>query len=356
MRIAIFLAHPREDSFCRALADAYQDGAASAGAEVKLFWIDGFEFDPILHESSPRDQPLEPALREAQRLFSWADHLVFVFPTWWVTMPALLKGFFDRALVPGYAFYVDERSPSGYRPLLAQRSARLITTMDTPDWIYRWIYGRPGELAISRGILGFCGIKPVRTERVCRVKHLSGPQRHEVLRRLGQLGERDASKPKSKTLPWVRAMRLPFQGMTICSYGLGVAAAIQFSGASPAWPTLFAGFLALGFIAIASVFLNEVHDLTTDQRNLNAGPFTGGSRVLVNRELFPAQLQQAARRLLAAAPILLPAALHTVMLLGGLGHFAVTGGNCRRMDLLLFAALTHILWFTLGPLLLILNT
>ena len=132
MRIAIFLAHPREDSFCRALADAYQDGAASAGAEVKLFWIDGFEFTPILHESSPRDQPLEPALREAQRLFTWADHLVFVFPTWWATMPALLKGFFDRALVPGYAFYVDERSPSGSRPLLAQRSARLITTMPPP--------------------------------------------------------------------------------------------------------------------------------------------------------------------------------------------------------------------------------
>lgn len=76
-------------------------------------------------------------------------------------MPALLKGFLDRILLPGWAFREDGNAATGYRPLLEGRSAHLITTMDTPSWVYRLIYGRPGVRAMKVGTLRFCGIKPV---------------------------------------------------------------------------------------------------------------------------------------------------------------------------------------------------
>ena len=53
-------------------------------------------FDPLV-------QPVEKDLLQARRLISWADHIVFVYPTWWGTMPALLKGFLDRVLAPDFA-------------------------------------------------------------------------------------------------------------------------------------------------------------------------------------------------------------------------------------------------------------
>jgi len=61
-------------------------------------------FDPNVHADSPEHQPLEPDLVAAQRDIHWAEHVVFVYPTWWGTYPALLKGFLDRVLTPGFAF------------------------------------------------------------------------------------------------------------------------------------------------------------------------------------------------------------------------------------------------------------
>ena len=98
----------------------------------------------------PRVQPVEESIAQARALLAWADHIVFVYPTWWGTTPALLKGFLDRVLAPGFAFTENER---GYVPLLGGKSAELLTTMDTPCWVYRWIYGAPGHKAMARATL-----------------------------------------------------------------------------------------------------------------------------------------------------------------------------------------------------------
>jgi NAD(P)H-dependent FMN reductase len=96
-------------------------------------------FDVHVRTSSPRQQSFEDDMRRAQRLIQWADHLVFVYPTWWGTVPALLKGFLDRVLTAGFAFN-EIKGGTGYEPLLKGRSARLITTRVsrlTPDLLAR---------------------------------------------------------------------------------------------------------------------------------------------------------------------------------------------------------------------------
>src|SRR3569832_1194720 len=102
-RILIVLAHPRKDSLCAALAAAYKQGALQSGAEVHEMVLADEEFDLNVTHHSPRHQPMENSVQEAQSLITWAEHLVFVYPTWWGTMPALLKGWRGRGGGPGGA-------------------------------------------------------------------------------------------------------------------------------------------------------------------------------------------------------------------------------------------------------------
>lgn len=127
------------------------------------------QFDPVLWHGYSRIQELEPDLVQAQELIRWAEHLVFVYPVWWGVMPSLMKGFFDRALLPGFGFTFRENSPF-WDKLLGGRTAHLLVTMDTPSWYYRWVYRSPGHNAMTRTILGFCGIRTRKVSEFCPVK------------------------------------------------------------------------------------------------------------------------------------------------------------------------------------------
>lgn len=137
--ILILLGHPDRDSLCGALAQRYATAAGNAGHHVRMIALGDLQFDPVLRHGYRQIQPLEANLQDAADAIQACDHLVLVYPTWWGAMPALLKGFFDRVLLPGFAFRY-RRDSVWWDRLLAGRSARVITTLDTPPWYYRWIY------------------------------------------------------------------------------------------------------------------------------------------------------------------------------------------------------------------------
>lgn len=307
-RVAVFLGHPRRDAFCAALAEAFVAGVQRAGLDVRFLSLSELDYDPDVHTPSPTAQPLEPGLARAKQAIQWADHLVFIYPTWWSTMPALLKGFLDRILLPGFAFREDTATLSGYQPLLSGRTAHLITTMDSPAWVYRFIYGRPGDRAMKAGILGFCGIKPVEHTWIARVKELTPREREEYLLKVGRLGETvraryQRQKSRQHFLGWIRIMRLPFYAMTLLSYGLGALAAVKLGGMVFHPLIFFAGFLCLFLLEFASVLFNEIEDQETDRLNKNPGPFTGGSRVLIDGPLSELEVERKARWVLSIAVI-----------------------------------------------------
>lgn len=188
-RILILLGHPAADSLCAGLADAYADGARQAGHEVQLIKLAELRFDPVLHEGYKLIQPLEPDLLAAQQAILRAQHPVLVYPTWWGGMPALMKGFFDRTFLPGFAFKYRPGSP-WWDKLLAGRSAQVIATMDTPPWYYRLIYGSPGHRQTVRTILRFCGVSPVRVTSIGRVKDTPPAWKERWLARMRELGRR----------------------------------------------------------------------------------------------------------------------------------------------------------------------
>ncbi|WP_405120960.1 NAD(P)H-dependent oxidoreductase [Pseudomonas leptonychotis] len=188
-RILMILGTPKNNSFCHALGEAYAQGARSKGHVVRQLKLGEMTYDPVLRDGYEHSQQLEPDLLEAQRQIHWAEHLVFVYPVWWGGIPALLKGFFDRTFLPGFAFKYRNRSQL-WDKLLSGRTADLLVTMDTPPWYFRWIYGAPGHRQMTRTILGFSGIKTRRLAEFAPVRPSSEEQRQSWLRRAEALGVR----------------------------------------------------------------------------------------------------------------------------------------------------------------------
>ena len=102
-------------------------------------------------------------------------------------MPAVMKGFFDRVFLPGFAFKYRDNSPL-WDKLLKGRTAHLIVTMDTPIWYYRWIYHRPGHNQMKRTILGFCGVDVVKISEFAPVISSSQQQRENWIAKVKNLG------------------------------------------------------------------------------------------------------------------------------------------------------------------------
>jgi len=190
-RVLVILGHPLRDSLCGALALAYVDGAREAGAQVELLELGALHFDPLLRAGFAGDQPLEPDLAQAQCAIAAADELVFVHPTWWGGAPALLKGFVDRVFLPGFAFRYRADSPFPER-LLKGKRARLLVTMDSPPWWFRWVTGQPGHRMLKTAILEFCGVKPVTVHAFGPVRGSSPKRREAWLKQVRRLGEAGA--------------------------------------------------------------------------------------------------------------------------------------------------------------------
>ncbi|MGL6109664.1 MAG: NAD(P)H-dependent oxidoreductase [Rubrivivax sp.] len=295
MRCLLILAHPRRDSLCGALFEAYADGARQAGVECRELILGAMHFDPDVHAVSPEQQPLEPDLQRAQRDIQWAEHLVLVYPTWWGTFPARLKGFLDRVLTPGFAF--RHLTHDRWDKLLSGRTADLVTTMDTPPWVYRFIYRAPGQQALVRATLGYCGIRSAHIQTFGPVISAAAGQRQQWLDRARSIGSRlatgalsTAQRRTRRVAAWLAALRLQFYPMTWIAYTVGALVATV--GAPLAMTSYLLGYLALFLLEAATVLLNEWFDFDSDRLNRNGGPFTGGSRVLVDGRLDRAAMRK----------------------------------------------------------------
>lgn len=120
MKIFALDAHPGAEGFSKELLAAYLDGAE--GADIEVMSLRDMDFDPVLHEGYRRRQEWEPDIQRAMDALIACEHFVLAFPMWWGAQPALLKGFLDRAFLPGVAFKYHDNDPMWDR-LLAGRSS-----------------------------------------------------------------------------------------------------------------------------------------------------------------------------------------------------------------------------------------
>ncbi len=188
-RIAIIIGHPDKESYNFALAAAYKCGAEKAGAEVREIIIRDLDFNPNLEFGYRKRTELEPDLLKSQETLKWADHLVWIYPVWWASVPALMKGFLDRVLLPGYAFTKREGSV-WWDKHFTGKTARIISTLDQPSWYYVLFNGSPSHKAMKKLTLNFIGVKSVRITSIGPLRLSKDAFRTKWLEKVERLGGR----------------------------------------------------------------------------------------------------------------------------------------------------------------------
>ncbi|UWQ35653.1 NAD(P)H-dependent oxidoreductase (plasmid) [Leisingera sp. M527] len=178
-RILIVQGHPdsSQQHFCHALAQSYAEAAMQAGhqADVINAADSGVTF---LRSRAEWDSSLPAYAGEAQQAIAAADHIVFIYPLWLGSMPALLKAWLEQVFREGFAFSTGKR---GWHPRLKGKSARVIVTMGMPAVAYKWFFLAHSLRSFERNILKFCGIRPVRWSVFGMVEDTNSNRRRKYL-------------------------------------------------------------------------------------------------------------------------------------------------------------------------------
>ncbi|NLS20411.1 NAD(P)H-dependent oxidoreductase [Rhizobium sp. P40RR-XXII] len=187
--ILIIEAHPNghDKHLCGALADSYAAGAAEAGFMLRRLDISQLDFPLLRSREAFENGTLPQSLVPAGEALQWAEHIVFVFPLWLGTMPALLKAFLEQLFRPGLAFQYQD---GGAKELLGGCTARIIVTMGMPATVYRFWFGAHGINVLRRSILNFAGIRPVRQTYFGMVEQAGKRRRERWLAQVEMLGRR----------------------------------------------------------------------------------------------------------------------------------------------------------------------
>lgn len=179
MHTLVILAHPYVKSYCHALFERVVLTLEQAGHSVDRLHLDHEAFDPVMRGSDlavyAKGLSVDPAVPAYQARIDAAQQLVFIFPIWWEVMPALLKGFLDKVFTKGWAYEPAKRGLKGNLGHI--RRAVIVTTMNTPKWAYRWLYGDAVQRALMRGTLRKCGVQKVEWVALTPVSHVTDAKR-----------------------------------------------------------------------------------------------------------------------------------------------------------------------------------
>lgn len=188
-KILIINGHPDAESYNFALAESYQKGAENSSAEVQVLNIRELEFNPNLQYGYRKRTELEPDLLDARDKILWADHLVWVYPVWWGSYPAIMKGFIDRTFLPGFAYQKRENSLFS-DPLLKGKTARIISTLDQPGWYYKLAFRSPSHNSMKRLTMHFTGVRKVKMTTIGPIRLSKEKRREKWLAKVERLGLR----------------------------------------------------------------------------------------------------------------------------------------------------------------------
>jgi putative NADPH-quinone reductase len=182
-KVLIIDGHPDPESFSAAIATELKKKSQDQSESTTLLSLRDLEFDPILRNGYRVIQNLEPDLVKAQELLKESDHIIVITPIWWGGPTALLKGFLDRVMLPGFAFKYRKNS-AWWDKYLTKKTGHLIVTGDAPAWWLRWLRGDSTVKMLVASTLNFVGIAPVRVTRLGNIRWLNRQQLEKILQKI----------------------------------------------------------------------------------------------------------------------------------------------------------------------------
>lgn len=181
-RALILYAHPNPKSFNHALLEATLAALKSSGAEARVKDLYAMNFKPVLDAADLtriKAGDIPEDIKEEQNDILWATHLIFIYPIWWMDRPAILKGWFDRVFLYGFA----HKSGQG---LLQHEKALVLQTTGEPETLYTAGGKNPAfHETVAEGSLGFCGIDSVKVHTFYDVIRAGDAGREKMLAEAG---------------------------------------------------------------------------------------------------------------------------------------------------------------------------
>ncbi|MEM6479681.1 MAG: NAD(P)H-dependent oxidoreductase [Pseudomonadota bacterium] len=156
MRALVIYCHPKEGSYNAAVRDTVIGRLHRAGVETRLRDLYAEGFQPVLTQDEwvgyedveTNRAPVESHARD----LLWCDTLIFVYPTWWYGLPAMLKGWLDRVLIPDVAFHMPKAEGETIRPGLHSIERLGVFTTCGASRSLTWLIGAPGRRTLLRGV------------------------------------------------------------------------------------------------------------------------------------------------------------------------------------------------------------
>ena len=202
MKTLIVFYHPYEGSYCNAILNAVKSGLVKSAQPHKVINLGKEDFDPVMRAKDlgafvnmgrgdeSAAEYLDTMVLRYKKKLEWAERLVMIFPIWWMTMPAMMKGFVDKVIFPGIAY--DMVDGSLKTRLHSLKQVTVITTMNTPADIYRERFDNSLEGSLIKGTFNQIGIHDVEWISINQVKQ-GGREKREKW--LAELEEKFSKSP-----------------------------------------------------------------------------------------------------------------------------------------------------------------
>jgi NAD(P)H dehydrogenase (quinone) len=188
MNYLVIYAHPDPHSFNHAILETVIQELDRSENSYYLRDLYANSFDPVLKgtdlQNIRKNRHAEDLIKE-QELVREADVLIFIFPVWWFSMPAILKGYIDRVFAEGFAFQLKKDGTSGL--LRGKRAIIFNTTGGTRKNYEGSGFAEAFRKCICSGIFHFCGIDEVVQHFLYSVPAVSAKERAEMLQRVRQI-------------------------------------------------------------------------------------------------------------------------------------------------------------------------
>lgn len=187
MKTLIVYNHPHEGSFCSAIREAVENGLKTGGHEYKVIDLDKDGFDPVMRSKDLKAfvaagkigeeglEDVDPLVLRYMKMMRWAEHIVMIFPIWWMTTPAMTKGFIDKVIFPGIVYKME--SGKLVSMLSSLKQVTIITTMNTPSEVYHDMFGNSLEGSLIKGTFNQIGIHDIRWISLNMVKQCGDEKR-----------------------------------------------------------------------------------------------------------------------------------------------------------------------------------
>ena len=172
MKTLIIFNHPYEGSFCSAIREAVKSGLRKGRHQCKVINLDKDRFDPVMREKDlgafklrgEEDLTMlsgvDPIVLRYKKKLEWAERIVMIFPVWWMSVPAMTKGFIDKVIFPGIAYKMEGSELK--TTLKDLKQVVIISTMNTPADVYRDEFNNSIEGSLIKGTFNKIGIHDIK--------------------------------------------------------------------------------------------------------------------------------------------------------------------------------------------------